>query len=97
MSEIFEVIMVICFGISWPISIVKSYKSRTAKGKSVIFIIFIIIGYFSGITSKIVGNKINYVLIFYCINLIAVTVDLLLYLRNRRLDAMRSEKPLPWY
>lgn len=86
--------MVICFGISWPISIMKSYKSRTAKGKSVIFIIFIIIGYLSGITNKIVGNQINFVLIFYCINLIAVSIDLFLYARNRRLDMIRMTRKI---
>lgn len=95
MSEIFEVIMVIFFGVSWPLSIIKSYKSRTAKGKSVIFIIFIIIGYLSGITSKIVGNKINYVLIFYCINLIAVSIDLFLFIRNRKLDAINNINLIP--
>ncbi|MDF2484450.1 MAG: hypothetical protein K0R46_618 [Herbinix sp.] len=93
MSEILEAIMVLCFGMSWPISIMKSYRSRTARGKSVLFIILILIGYVCGITSKIVGNKINYVLVFYIINLIAVSIDLILYIRNRRLDAITTQNP----
>ncbi|MBO5328716.1 MAG: hypothetical protein J6B04_06050 [Clostridia bacterium] len=81
--EIFEIIMLICFGLSWPVSVYKSFKSKSTKGKSVIFIIAILIGYISGIIGKIVGEKINYVLIVYCINLIMVSIDLVLYFINR--------------
>jgi hypothetical protein len=90
MSQIFEAIMVVSFGISWPTSIIKSYTSRTAKGKSVIFLLFILIGYVFGIVSKFVGNNLTYVVIFYMINLIMVSLDLCLYFRNRRIDAARD-------
>ncbi|MDD4213154.1 MAG: hypothetical protein PHY42_07180 [Bacilli bacterium] len=86
MSEILEAVMVICFGISWPISIYKSYKARTAKGKSVHFLYFIVFGYACGVASKIIGHKISYVLVFYILNFMLVSVDILLYYRNRRLD-----------
>lgn len=86
MATIFESIMLICFGISWPISVYKSYTSKSTKGKSVVFIIAIIIGYIAGITGKIVGNNINYVLVIYIINLCFVSTDLALYFRNRRLE-----------
>ena len=92
MSELLEAFMVISFGISWPISIMKSYTSRTAKGKSLVFLLFILFGYICGITSKIVSGKITYVFIFYVINLIVVSIDLCLYLRNRKLDELRSKE-----
>ena len=86
MSQIFETLMLICFGCSWPISVVKSYRARTAKGKSVVFTYAIIVGYICGIMSKITGGNINYVLALYVINLIMVSVDMVLYFRNRKLD-----------
>ena len=81
--------MVILFGISWPLNILKSIRSRTAKGKSIAFLLFILVGYICGIISKLVGGNINYVLIFYILNLVMVSIDITLYFRNRRLDAAR--------
>jgi len=86
MSQIFETLMLICFGCSWPISVVKSYRARTAKGKSVMFTYAIIIGYICGILGKITGGNINYVLGLYVLNLVIVSIDVALYYRNRRLD-----------
>lgn len=88
MSSIFETLMLICFGCSWPISVWKSWKSRTAKGKSVVFTYAIILGYICGILGKVTGGNINYVLALYVINLLMVCADLLLYYRNRKLDSM---------
>lgn len=84
--EIFEAIMVICFGLSWPMSVYKSWKSRTAKGKSLTFEVFIWLGYVSGIVGKLLGHNITYVFIFYIINIVMVSVDICLYIRNMRLD-----------
>lgn len=86
MSEWLEACMVICFGISWPMSIIKSYKARTAKGKSLVFLIMIWLGYVCGILSKIVSNRITYVFVFYCLNFLMLIVELLLYARNTHLD-----------
>ncbi len=91
MAEIFEAIMVVSFGISWPTSIYKSYTARTAKGKSIFFLCFILLGYISGIISKIVGNNISYVFIFYIINFIMVFIDLLIYFRNKKLDKLSEQ------
>ena len=82
--QIFEFIMLVCFGLSWPISVYKSIKSKSTQGKSVVFIIAIIIGYISGIIGKIVNNQLTYVLIIYCFNLIVVSVDLVLFYINRK-------------
>ena len=82
--QIFEFVMLMCFGMSWPISVYKSIKSRSTQGKSVVFIIAIIVGYISGIIGKIVNDQLTYVLALYCINLIVVSVDLALYFINRK-------------
>ena len=82
--QIFECIMLACFGLSWPISVYKSIKSKSTQGKSIVFIIAIIIGYISGIIGKIVNEQMTYVLIIYCFNLIVVSVDLVLFFINRK-------------
>ena len=84
-----EAAMVICFGISWPLSIYKSFKARTTKGKSIIFLCFILLGYALGIANKIVHQDINYVIGFYSLNFLMVFVDILLYFRNKGIDAQQ--------
>jgi len=90
MSHMFEAMMVISFGISWPTSILKSYTSRTAKGKSIIFLLFILLGYVFGIISKFFGGNLTYVVIFYMINFVMVSIDLCLYIRNKRIDLSKE-------
>ena len=90
--QIFEFIMLACFGLSWPISVYKSIKSKSTQGKSIVFIIAIIIGYISGIIGKIVNHKLTYVLIIYCFNLIVVSVDLALFFINRKNEKKILEK-----
>lgn len=85
-------LMVVSFGISWPISIYKSWKSRTAKGKSIIFTLFIWAGYIFGTTGKLLSDEITYVLVFYIINLLTVSFDMILYFRNSRLDKLREKQ-----
>ena len=82
--QIFEIIMLICFGMSWPISVYKSIRSKSTKGKSVVFIIAIIIGYISGIIGKIVNHQLTYVVALYLVNLIVVSIDLGLYFINAK-------------
>jgi hypothetical protein len=88
MVTVFESIMLVCFGISWPISVYKSATSKSTKGKSVLFTFAIIIGYIAGITGKIVGGNINYVLVLYLINLAFVCVDLALYFINKKRERL---------
>ncbi|MBQ4053447.1 MAG: hypothetical protein IJD33_03815 [Clostridia bacterium] len=90
MVTVFESIMLICFGISWPISLYKSITSKSTKGKSVIFSFAIIIGYLAGITGKIVGGNINYVLVLYLINLTFVSADLAFYFINKRRENLTA-------
>ena len=91
MAQLFEVLMLVCFGFSWPFNIAKSLKSRTAKGKSVAFELCIVIGYVCGLAGKILAGNITYVVIVYVLDLLMVTTDLLLTLRNKILDR-RAEK-----
>lgn len=56
MSEILEIIMLICFGTSWPINARKAYKARTTKGTSLLFLMLILTGYITGIAAKL-SNK----------------------------------------
>ena len=77
--SIFEIIMLLCFGIAWPCSIYKSLKSNSLEGKSIIFLIVILIGYISGIMHKIINNF-DYVIILYIINAVMVTFDIGIYI-----------------
>ena len=86
-AELFEIIMIVCFGFSWPMNVITSYRSRTTKGKSLPFLLLIITGYVFGIIGKLIGGSFKwYVLFFYVLNLAMVSVDLALYVRNYRLD-----------
>ena len=86
MAAIFEMVMLVCFGLSWPINMMKAYKARTAKGTSLPFLLLIITGYLGGIAAKIISGSINYVLIVYLINLAIVLLNLAVYFRNVSLD-----------
>ena len=84
MGKAFEIIMLVCFGFSWPVSIVKSYRSRSTKGKSLLFLVLIVIGYLAGIMHKILDQP-DFVLYLYAINAAMVSTDILFYFRNRAL------------
>ena len=86
MKEALEAIMLICFGLSWPLNVIKAYKARTAKGTSLPFILLIITGYIAGITAKLITGQINYVLIVYLLNLVIVSMNVVVYFRNVALD-----------
>ena len=99
MAEILEVIMIVSFGASWPLNVIKSYKARTTKGKSLAFLLLIFFGYIAGIVAKLVNAdfmaeiaKKWYVLFFYVLNFLMVGADILLYIRNRRLDKQTASK-----
>lgn len=82
--------MLVCFGISWPFNIAKSLRSRTAKGKSVAFELLIIAGYLCGLIGKFILGNLSYVVFFYIADILMVAADLVLTLRNRRLDRERE-------
>ena len=86
MTELLETIMLICFGCSWPLSVVKNYKARTAKNMSLQFSLLITIGYIAGIAAKICAGNFGFVLAVYFINLAMVLLNIAIYFRNRNLD-----------
>ena len=85
-SPILETIMLVCFGFSWPMNLIKAYKARTAKSTSLPFILLIITGYIAGICAKLASGNLNYVLIAYLLNLAIVSLNLVVYFRNMALD-----------
>jgi hypothetical protein len=104
--DLFEALTIFCFGLSWPISIRKSYISRTAKGKSLFFEVFLLIGYAFGIARKIIQvSALGYPLassgtlgtivfilsfVFYVLNFTEISIDVGLYFRNTKLDKARD-------
>ena len=97
MAEILEILMIVSFGASWPLNVIKSYKARTTKGKSIAFLLLIFFGYIAGITSKFVNADYManfaskwYVLFFYVRNFLMVGADIVRYIRNLRLDKERE-------
>ena len=102
MADLCEALMILLFGLSWPTSILKSIRSRTAKGKTPLFEILILLGYVFGIIRKFIqlseyraagttpGFLFWFAWIFYFINMSCIIVDLILYVRNARLDKKRD-------
>jgi len=90
MSAFFETVMLVCFGFSWPISVINNYRSRTAKGMSPFFILLIMSGYIAGITAKILSGNCSFVLAVYILNLLLVSINLLLYFRNKKIDRQKK-------
>ena len=91
MGSILETAMLICFGFSWPLNLMKAYRAGTAKGTSLPFIILIITGYVCGISAKLISGNINYVLIAYLLNLAIVSLNLAVYFRNVALDKKNAQ------
>jgi len=81
--KIFEIIMLICFGVSWPVSIYKSYTSKNTSGKSIVFLIFIFVGYISGVIYKLTNTP-DYITFIYMFNGLMVLIDIILYFRNKK-------------
>ena len=95
-AEILEVIMLLCFGASWPFNVIKSLKARTTKGKSLLFLCLIIVGYIAGIIAKILTFDpavwVKWLsLPVYILNLIMVSTDLFVYFRNYKLDKLAEK------
>ncbi|CAM3621665.1 hypothetical protein ERUR111494_03670 [Erysipelothrix urinaevulpis] len=83
MSSVFEALMIICFGISWPLSVIKILQTKSIEGKSTGFVVLILSGYVFGILGKVLSNSINYVVVFYVINLVVVSFELYLHIHYK--------------
>lgn len=94
--SIMETLMVLLFGISWPINISKAWKARTAKGTSVIFYAMIWLGYVFALIGKFTliysrpapwYETVHwYVMFFYFLNIFMVSVGIIIYYRNVLID-----------
>ena len=87
-ATILEATMLILFGVSWPFNLIKSIRSKTTKGKSLLFLALIDLGYVAGITSKFFSTTFVWqtdwwVFAIYVINFSFVTADLIVYFINR--------------
>lgn len=96
MGDLFEAIMIIAFGASWPLNVWKAWKARSAKAISLPFYSLIFMGYVFGIFSKIIKAneglyQYNYVFFFYILNLVMVGTAIVIYFRNRRLDKQADQ------
>ena len=74
MAEALEAIMLICFGLSWPMNAYKNFKARTAAGTS----------------WKFVSGTINWVLAVYFLNVVCIAANWVVYFRNCAIDRERD-------
>ena len=91
-TQLCECIMLICFGLSWPISVYKSIVSKSTKGKSVVFLTAILIGYTAGIIGKFISGNITDVLILYIVNFCIVSTDFVIYFINRNREKSHEKR-----
>ncbi len=88
---IFEALMLLAFGCSWPASIAKSWRTRFVRGKSPAFMLIVLGGYLCGITHKLLNPPpadANFlaanVLWLYVLDFLLVGTDLVLYCLFRK-------------
>ena len=89
-----EIAMLCLFGCSWPFNIAKALRTRTAKGKSVVFEVLVIVGYLIGLFGKLYAYRqtgtLAYSVWFYMADILMVSVDLVLYCINTRRDKLAA-------
>lgn len=86
MATILESVMLICFGCSWPMSLMTNIRAKSTKGMNLWFYVLISTGYVAGIAAKLIAHNITYVLIIYVFNLIFVSSNIVVYFRNKKFD-----------
>ena len=92
LADILESAMLVTFGAAWPPNIAKSLQTRSTKGKSLLFLLIVLLGYIFGISAKLISGNINYVLAFYLLDFVLVLTDLLIYFRNLKQDRLRHRE-----
>lgn len=82
--SIWEVIMLVCFGFSWPFAILKTVRVKNPAGKSYLFMGLIIVGYIAGCIHKLLYHW-DLVFWLYVLNTVLVGTDmaLCLYYQHR--------------
>jgi len=89
LAELLEAMMLICFGLSWPISILKAVRLKFVQGKSIGFMALVFLGYTAGTVAKFAdaaatSKPLKLVTILYIFNGLMVFVDMALYMKYRR-------------
>jgi len=87
-AEVFEAVMLVCFGVSWPVSIAKTLRVRRVEGKSPLFLVLVCVGYLAGVVAKVLyaaahGQAVPLVTGLYVLNGVMVFIDLMLYRKFR--------------
>ena len=86
LADILESAMLAAFGLAWPVNILNTLRNKSTTGKSLPFLLIILTGYVFGLSAKLMRGNINYVAVFYTVNLLLVLADTLLYFHYRRLE-----------
>ncbi|MCD6365719.1 MAG: hypothetical protein J7M14_07570 [Planctomycetes bacterium] len=89
LPQCLEAGMLVCFGVSWPVDIIKSLRVRRIEGKSLSFMVIILAGYALGMTGKLLTASaaeapLEWVTVLYGVNLLFVAADITLYVRISR-------------
>lgn len=92
MAEILETVMLICFGLSWPVSLIKTLRAKSAKSSSISFMCLILVGYTAGIIAKVMTTGCNFVFYVYIFNVVMVLANLIVTLKNRAADERSTDK-----
>jgi hypothetical protein len=97
-GQLFEGLMLVCFGTSWPFAIWKTYRTKRVEGKSMIFLVLVTLGYLSGLTAKFYRAATEHkplepVTALYGVLALMVAADLALVIRYRRNPAPMSTLP----
>ncbi len=90
--DLFEAGMLLCFGASWPAAVMKTYRTKNVGGKSLLFLVLILVGYICGMINKITNFGYNYVFWLYVLNFALVFCDFVLYLRYKDGKAAQAMK-----
>jgi NAD/NADP transhydrogenase beta subunit len=88
-GQVLEAGMLICFGVSWPVDILKTLRTRRTEGKSLVFMSLVLSGYMLGLGAKLaraaeVGEMPELISVLYVFNAVMIVVDIAVTLRMRR-------------
>lgn len=83
LATVFEVCMLVGFGVSWPFAVARTWRTRNVVGLSPAFLWCVFLGYVSGVLFKVFG-RLDAVVALYALNGTLVATEIALYYRFRR-------------
>lgn len=80
-AQVFEAVMLVCFGFSWPLDIINTLRVKQSSGKSMVFMSLIVTGYVAGVAAKFIhssisGRPLPAVTLLYGVNIVLVAADM---------------------